>query len=314
MTLPGPVLAPDGLHARLDAPLHIALLVGTAVLWAAVTALMLHAAQAGPRALRPRWWLLGGGLLLPLAVLTPLAVANLQHLEQSLEASPWAEVAAVQGRPWWWQVRLSDAQGRDLQSANELVLPVGRPVRLALSADSLIHSLWVPALAGKVDLVPGRVQHLVLQADRAGSWRAPCAEFCGQGHSRMVLHVVALAAADYEAWLQGQARPAAPPVTPLQQQGQSLFVGLRCTACHTVRGLAVQALADQAGHDGGGPDLTHLASRRYLGAGTLANDEAGLRAWITGVQRLKPGARMPDYAHLDDATLDALVAYLGSLR
>jgi cytochrome c oxidase subunit 2 len=312
---PGPVLAPSGSAARLDAPLAWALLLGGTLLFMGVMALLARAALGPPQAVQPRHWLIGGGLLLPLAVLGVLAVVNLRHMLRPAFAPAAAAVMGVDAKPWWWQVRVLDPDGGPaLVLANELVLPVGRPVKLALASESLIHSLWVPALAGKVDLVPGRLQHLSLQADRAGRWRGPCAEFCGSGHTQMVLNVVALEPADYEAWLRNQRSPARNADTPLLQRGQRHFIELRCGTCHSVRGLVESERGAGIHPDMGGPDLTHLASRQFLGAGTLPNDGAGLRAWITGVQRLKPGARMPSYDWLDEHTVDALVAYLGSLK
>ena len=312
---PGPVLAPDGAVARLDAPLAWALLLGGTGLLVLVLALLAWAVTSPPRALRPARWLLGGGLLLPLAVLSALAAINLQHMARPGLPAAAAPVIGVDAKPWWWQIRLADpGGGPDLLLANELVLPVGRSVKLALASDSLIHSLWVPALAGKVDLIPGRVQHLVLQADRAGRWRGPCAEFCGIGHTQMVLNVVALEQPQYDAWLRNQRLAARSADTPLRQRGLRYFIELRCVACHSVRGVGAGMRGAGIDPDMGGPDLTHLASRQFLGAGTLPNDAAGLRAWISDVQRLKPGARMPSYAGLDADTMEALVAYLASLE
>jgi cytochrome c oxidase subunit II len=220
-------------------------------------------------------------------------------------------VVGVTGRLWWWELRVHpDDGGAPVVLANELVLPVGRPVRLALASEDVIHSLWIPAFGAKLDLVPGRLQHLTLRAEQPGRWSAPCAEFCGEAHAGMVLQVRALPPAEFAAWLENQRRDARAPADALQQRGRAAFLALRCDACHTVRGVAGATLP--APH--GGPDLTHLASRTHLAAGTLVNDAAGRRAWLLGVQQLKPGARMPSYAHLDAATLDALVAWLGSLE
>ena len=324
----GPVLSPDGTAARLDAPLAWALLAGAGLLFVLVMALLALALARPARPVRPLRWLVGGGLALPIVVLGTLAAANLQHLlSPGLAAPVDSLVVGVNAKAWWWQLRVQDPGHPDLMSANELVLPVGRPVRLAMVSEDLIHSLWVPALAGKVDLLPGRVQHLVLHTEQAGRWRGLCAEFCGLGHTQMMLQVVALPEAEYAAWLQNQRLPARTPTSALQQRGLEQFIALRCHACHTIRGV-VQALlgepgpgtagvtrdGGQSGNEGGGPDLTHLASREHLGAGTVRNDEAGLRAWITGVQTLKPGARMPSYGQLDSATLEALVAYLRQLQ
>lgn len=312
----GPVLSPDGAAARADAPLAWVLLAGGLAVTLFVLALGAYAVRRGPRTLRRRHWLLGGGLVFPGAVLAALAVQNLRDVERLHAPAPAdAWVAGVQGRMWWWQVRVADPEGgRDLVLANELVLPVGRPVRVALESADAIHSLWVPALAGKVDLVPGRVRHLVLQADRTGQWRGPCAEFCGSGHAAMVLHVRALPPAAFDAWRARERQPARAPTTPQQQAGRAHFVAHGCANCHAVRGVTQPVLGtgELAGH--GGPDLTHVASRAWLGAGVLPNGEASLRRWLTDVQQLKPGARMPAYGHLDAATLDALAAWLASLE
>ena len=259
-----------------------------------------------------RLWVIGLGVLLPVVVLGALLVAVLlQRAERSGAAPRDALVVAVTGRLWWWELRLHPGDGgAPVVLANELVLPAGRPVPLALTSEDVIHSLWLPAFGAKLDLVPGRLQQLPLRIERPGRWTAPCAEYCGEAHAGMVLQVGALPPAEFEAWLAHQRREAQAPRTPLQQRGRAAFLAQRCDACHTVRGVASATLP---GPDGG-PDLTHVASRARLGAGTIVNDDAGRRAWLTGVQRLKPGARMPSYAHLDDATLDALVAYMGSLE
>jgi cytochrome c oxidase subunit 2 len=312
---PGPVLSPAGVEALQAAPMAWALLAGGTLIFVGVMLLLWLAVSAPARPVRARRWLLGGGLALPLVVLGALALANLEQIRRLLAAPPaGAALIGVQGRMWWWQVRLPDAAGgATVEAANELVLPVGRPVRLALSSAGVIHSVWVPALAGKVDLVPGRIHHLVLHATQAGAWSGPCAEFCGSGHSWMWLNVRAVPEPDYVAWLENQRRPARMPAGALEQRGLRHFAEWRCTACHRVRGVS-EAVLDGAGDDAGGPDLTHLASRRTLGAGILPNDAAHLRDWIRDPQRFKPGARMPAYPQLDEASLDALVAYLGSLH
>lgn len=307
----GPVLAPDGADARADAPMAWLLLGGGIVLFVAVMLLLALALAQPGRPVRPRRWIVGGGLLLPTVVLGALYLANLQSMA-SLDRAPPAGALrlGVKAKLWWWELRLPNpAGGPDVLLANELRLPVGQPVWLTLASDELIHSLWVPALAGKIDLLPGHVTHLRLQAERAGQWRGPCAEFCGSGHARMVLQVVGVAPAEFEAWRAQQLQPARPPVSALQQLGQQHFLALRCNACHRIRGFVEP---EAAGPEA--PDLTHLASRAFIGSGALANDAAGLRAWITDNQRIKPGALMPQYRHLDAATLEALVAYLGSLQ
>jgi cytochrome c oxidase subunit 2 len=218
-----------------------------------------------------------------------------------------ALVVGVTGRMWWWDIRYVDpASGRTIRVANELRVPVGRPVRLALASSDVIHSFWVPELGGKVDMVPGRILPLRFTAERAGTYRGQCAEFCGEQHARMALHVVAVAPAEFDRWLDGQASDAAAPSSASLQAGRQAFLDHGCSACHDVRGVAVGSER--------GPDLSHVGSRLHLGAGVLANGPGAPAAWITGVQALKPGAHMPAANAIDAATLGALSGYLSSLR
>ncbi|HZN46715.1 MAG TPA: c-type cytochrome, partial [Ramlibacter sp.] len=209
---------------------------------------------------------------------------------------------------WWWDVRYRDAAtGATVRTANEVRIPTGRAVYLALDSVDVIHSFWVPQLAGKMDMVPGRLQHLLLAADRPGTYRGACAEFCGEQHARMALHVVAMEPEAFDAWLAAQLRPAAQPASQRQEAGRQAFLAQRCDACHAVRGATAQDSLL-------GPDLTHLGSRLHLAAGTLPNTVEGRRQWIAHVQQLKAGARMPSYDRLDGETLDAMADWLGSLR
>ena len=155
-------------------------------------------------------------------------------------------------------------------------------------------------------MVPGRTNHLLVQADQSGVYRGQCAEFCGEQHARMALHVVAEPPALFDAWLAAQARPAAPPSDALSLRGQQFFLAQRCNACHTVRGVAEEGRL--------GPDLTHVGSRLYLGAGTLANQPGQLAHWIKDTQDIKPGARMPSSSDMDATSLQALGAWLESLK
>jgi cytochrome c oxidase subunit 2 len=185
-----------------------------------------------------------------------------------------------------------------------------------VSSGDVIHSFWVPALAGKVDTVPGRLHGMTLQADRAGVYRAQCAEYCGEQHARMALHVVAQPPAEFQAWLAAQARPASnggvevsPEHRAVIEQGRRAFVEQRCAACHTIRGVGTGI-----GAAGLGPDLTHIGSRLYLGAGVLRNRPGALAAWVADPHSVKPGVRMPASADIDGATLRALAAYLEQLK
>ncbi|MET0311218.1 MAG: c-type cytochrome, partial [Burkholderiaceae bacterium] len=173
------------------------------------------------------------------------------------------------------------------------------------SAD-VIHSFWVPALAGKLDMVPGRLQHILFSASKPGVYRGQCAEYCGEQHAKMAMHVVALPEEEFAGWLARQALPAAAPASGQLAAGRDVFLAQRCSACHTVRGVSEEGRL--------GPDLTHVGSRLQLGAGTVANSPEAMARWIAHVQELKPGARMPSSPELDAATLDALSAWLSSLK
>jgi cytochrome c oxidase subunit 2 len=261
--------------------------------------------REGP--MRARLWVVGGGLVFPGVVLAALFAWQLP-MTPSWKPTPPADalVVGVTGHMWWWDVRYRDASGATVRTANEIRIPAGRPVYLALDSADVIHSFWVPALAGKIDMLPGRLQHLLLKADQPGTWRGQCAEFCGEQHARMALHVVAMEPAAFEVWLQAQARPAVAAATPRAQAGQQAFLANRCDACHAVRGVTAEGRL--------GPDLTHFGSRLHLAAGTLPNTDEGRREWIAHVQHVKSGARMPSYDRLDHATLAAISDWLGGLQ
>jgi cytochrome c oxidase subunit II len=236
--------------------------------------------------------------LLVASVFTDRALAKL-----SLADAVNIEVTAHQ---WWWTVRYVNGPPSDtFTTANEIHVPVGRPVVVQLKADDVIHSLWIPNLAGKKDLIPGRSAVLQFRADQPGIYRGQCAEFCGYQHALMGLLVVAEAPAQYEAWVQSQRQPAAEPADAKAERGKALFQSVSCAMCHTIQGTMANAQR--------GPDLTHLASRQTLAAGTLANTREQLASWISDPQKHKPGTNMPA-TPLSRDDLDAIVAYLGSLK
>lgn len=277
-----------------------------AAVFVLVAALTFHALRR-PRAVREKLWVIGGGFAFPVVVLSLLFVYSAARSVALLKPAPDdAMLVTVVAHGWWWEVRYRGPDGADVVAANEVRLSVGRPVRLALTASDVIHSFWVPQLAGKVDMVPGRINHLALVAQRAGVYRGQCAEFCGVQHARMALQVVAMEPQAFDAWLAAEARDAAPPATSRAQAGAALFLQSGCAACHTVRGVSVGATL--------APDLTHVAARGTLGAGTLANVPGAMLAWIADVQALKPGAAMPSFSHLPPETLAALAEYLEGLR
>jgi cytochrome c oxidase subunit 2 len=227
------------------------------------------------------------------------------HVVGSLHASS-AVTVAITGHQWWWEIEYEDATpSQRVVTANEFHIPVGRPVVLKVTSRDVIHSFWVPNLQGKRDLIPGYTTALWLQADQEGVFRGQCAEFCGLGHAHMALDVVAESNDDFERWLAGMRQAPPAPADPAARHGRDIFMQTRCATCHTVRGT------EAAGRVA--PDLTHVASRRTLGAGTLANTRDHMQQWIRDPQASKPGNQMPPNPLTAD-DLQAVVAYLETLR
>jgi cytochrome c oxidase subunit II len=249
----------------------------------------------------------GGGVALPGLTLTALIPYVLSVGGQMrTPILPNHLTVDVTGHLYWWEMSYRRPDGLSaVTSANELRLPVGEPVEVFLRAADVIHSFWVPNLAGKTDMIPGRVTRMVIQADRPGVYRGQCAEYCGAQHALMAFDVIAIPRAEFDAWLAGLAHPAREPETPERHEGRELFVALGCGACHAVRGLTEGRL---------GPDLTQVGARRSLAAGTLKNGVGNLAGWIASAQHLKPGNRMPSYDQLHGPQLRALAAYLESLK
>jgi cytochrome c oxidase subunit 2 len=252
---------------------------------------------AGGRAL-----ILGGGVIMPAAVLLGLFGLTLGTMVAL--ANPQEEALTVQvvGRQWWWEVQYPDQQ---IVTANEIHIPVGQPVRLLVASADVIHSLWVPELNGKIDMVPGRVNTFWFEASQAGTFRGLCAEYCGDQHAKMMFLVVAEAPEQFAAWVERERRPAAAPADDIARQGQQVFLGTTCIQCHTVRGTSATGNL--------GPDLTHIASRKTLAAASLDNNRGNLGGWIVNPQNLKPGTKMPA-TELTSQELLALLMYLESLR
>jgi cytochrome c oxidase subunit 2 len=213
----------------------------------------------------------------------------------------------VIGRQWWWQIEYDHRdRSKRVTTANEIVIPVGEPVTLHLQSPDVIHSFWVPNLHGKRDLIPGKpAATLTLRADRPGVYRGQCAEFCGYQHANMALWVTALPRADYETWLEASRQPSRAPSTAKQREGQEVFMRSPCPLCHTIQGTPASGKT--------GPDLTHFASRRSIGAGVVPNRRGFLGGWILDAQHIKPGSQMPSIA-LGQGELDPLIDYLESLK
>ena len=299
------MLEPASVAATLIHELGIWMYAGFGLTLALVVALALYGAFSAPRKISERKWLIGGGIVFPSVVLLALLGYGIYVGEALSGAEGRNSEIEVVGKQWWWDVRYFGNDGR-VVLANELRIPVGRPVQIALHSDDVIHSFWVPALAGKVDMIPGRVNRIILEANAAGVYRGQCAEFCGAQHSWMAFYVVAEPEAEYRAWLARQAEPAAEPANPFLARGREVFLREACAGCHAVRGTAAKGKQ--------GPDLTHVGGRLSIGAGVLGNGAAALAGWIADPQHIKPGNLMPATRTLEGEDLRALASYLESLK
>ena len=215
-------------------------------------------------------------------------------------------IIEVNARQWWWDVRYANpVPSQIVVTANEIHIPVGRPIMFRLNSSDVIHSFWVPNLHGKTDMIPGRTLETWIQADHAGMYHGQCAEFCGHQHAHMAFVIVAEPIEQFQAWYQAQLRSAPAPATESQINGQKVFMSKPCVMCHRIQGT------DAGGRLG--PDLTHVASRQTIAAGTLQNTRDHLTKWITNSQDIKPGNRMPPIP-VDSNELNALLDYVQSLK
>ena len=297
-----------------------------AVVWVIVVTVMLWGAtrKRGPReavetrggseivvgdAVRDRRMtrIVAAGVIVTAVILFLMLVADFR-VGQALTMAPPTKVVPIKivGHQFWWEVQYPDSiPNKTVLTANEIHIPVGVPVVMELSSLDVIHSFWVPNLTGKKDLMPGYTRSLWFRADTPGVYRGQCAEYCGLEHAKMGMLVIAQKQQDFDAWRAAQLDSATTPSDSLAQHGKSVFLGTTCVMCHAIGGTSAAATA--------GPDLTHLASRRTIAAGTLQNTDANLYAWISDPQRIKPGVLMPP-TKLDPRDMQALVAYLRHLK
>jgi cytochrome c oxidase subunit II len=253
-----------------------------------------------------RHWVAGGVAVTTVILLATLVYNFYTGRALAQFAEPDALTVRVTGHQWWWEVQYQDpAYNRRVSTANEIHIPVGRRVRLEVQSRDVIHSFWVPNLHGKLDLIPGYSGTTYFQADEPGVFMGRCAEYCGLQHARMDIRVIAESPAKFAAWYEGQLRAAPAPADTVQQKGQQVFLSKGCVMCHSVRGTPANSRV--------GPDLTHLASRMTIGAGTLPNTRGHLAGWVMDPQRIKPGVRMPPNPLAADE-LQALLDYLQSLK
>lgn len=304
-------LAPKSGDAAALAELTGIMAAGAALVLALVAVVAAAAVLGSPkwrRRLGGRGLVLWGGIALPVAALSVLLVYGLGLMRETIggPGRPSLRIE-VTGERWWWRVRYLDAAGgTDFVTANEIHLPVGEPVELRLASAGLIHSFWVPQLGGKLDMIPGRTNRLVLSAGAAGVFRGQCAEYCGAAHAQMAFLVVAEPPQSFAEWAAAQRRTASAAATEEARRGAALFLASGCGACHAVRGTPAAGTV--------GPDLTHIGGRLTIAAGTLPRNPGTLAAWILDAQHLKPGNLMPSFDILAGEEARAVAAYLDSLK
>ncbi len=305
------MLDPRGLNAeRISALWWFMFGLGTAV-YVVVMGLLLFAVLRRRdvderRSLNKKVFVTMGGVVIPVFILLAVLIATVltERAINAQEEAPDLTIEVV-GYQFWWAVRYPEQQ---IVTANEIHIPVGQPVRVELRSADVIHSFWIPQLHGKLDMFPGRTTSVTLRADQPGEYRGECAEFCGVQHAKMAFVVVALPPEQFAAWLDTHREPPTFALDPLAELGRQVFVEKECVYCHAVRTISDPPEANFIG-----PDLTYLARRNTLAAGTLDNNRGNLAAWIVDPQAIKPGNKMPP-VRLDEDDLAALVAYMESLE
>jgi cytochrome c oxidase subunit 2 len=251
-------------------------------------------------------WIVGGGIVATVIILTVFTLASFLTNKSFAEPRPHGLTIKVTGHQWWWQVNYeAHAADQTFETANEIHIPVGQPVKLDFESPDVIHSFWVPNLAGKQDLIPGRFTSLTIEADKPGVYRGQCAEYCGIQHAHMAMYVVAQTPSEFAQWRARQLQSATPPHTDELRHGFQVFQSNACAACHTISGTNAGGAV--------GPDLTHFGSRMTIAAGTARNSLGNLTGWIADPQRMKPYTRMPSVA-LTGPDLLAVSKYLESLK
>jgi cytochrome c oxidase subunit 2 len=241
--------------------------------------------------------------VIPFLIVVLLFALTIQAMNQSDPPPAPSADLVVTGHQFWWQ---ADYPASGVTTANEIHIPAGKPLSVRLESADVLHEFWVPKLTRKMSNVPGQHNHIWLQADKAGTYIGQCSEFCGTQHAWMRIVVVAEDPAQFEQWQQTQLRPAQVPNSGAAVKGLEVFRTSTCINCHAINGV-VGANSRVA------PDLTHVASRRQLGAGILENTPANIRSWLKSPQHIKPGSLMPDFFYTDEQ-LDQLAAYISTLQ
>ena len=300
------MLNPKGHDAAIVAEITWVLVVGGAIAFAVTMAFAAfavfgrreHTSRLGGNAL-----VVGGGIVFPAVTLAALLVYGLVRAADLHVSGDDTLRIEVTGEQWWWRVHYLQGERLDFATANEIRIPAGRPVDLVLKSADVIHSFWVPNLAGKLDMIPGKVNRMRIEAREPGTFRGQCAEYCGGPHGFMAFMVVAMPEDEFARWMDGQRRPAQ---AAARHAAASAVFDEQCGACHTIRGTPATGSR--------GPDLTHVGSRMTLGAARVPRNAGTLAGWIASNQHLKPGNLMPEFRHLDGPTLRGLAEYLEALE
>lgn len=303
-------LDPAGAEAAAVAHLFWVMVAAGSLIWIAVTGTLVYATWRRRRVHSERaagLLILWGGAVVPsflLALLLGYALWLMPNIRPWIEQDETAGLRIdVVGEQFWWRVKYVPGNGGPtVEAANEIRLPVGERVEFTLASPDVIHSFWIPALGGKMDMIPGRTNRLSLQATKAGTYRGACAEFCGTSHALMAFSVVAMEPADFRAWLAARSGPA----DNAGGEGHAQFMANGCGACHSIKGT------DAAGTIG--PDLSHVGSRASLGAGILPVSADTIARFIRDPDIVKPGSHMPAFHMLPEADIAAIAAYLAALR
>lgn len=301
-------LDPAGWDAQELASLFWIMLSGAGIVWLLVIFATLGAVRYHPQAfasIRPGWFIFLSGVVFPTICLGGLLVYSLQLLPGARDVSADMTIR-VSGEQWWWRVSYEGPRGEDVVSANEIKIPSGATVEFELTSPDVIHSFWIPVLGGKMDMIPGRTNRLLLRPNKPGTYRGVCAEYCGTSHAFMGFPVVVQTQSEFDDWLKLETTDAVQPISPAAANGERLFMNTGCRACHTIRGTEARGEI--------GPDLTHFGGRKTIGAGILANTSVNLERWLRDTGKLKPAVRMPEFSMLHSNEIGDLAAYLTGLK
>ncbi|MDP0926840.1 cytochrome c oxidase subunit II [Paracoccus onubensis] len=306
---PQSALVPAGVDAQALHLLFTTMLGGAIVLWLLMNGFIYWFSHRHPAAfseIAARWLIVLGGVVTPAIMVGALLVWGLTLLPDQRIAGNGLRIR-VHGEQWWWRVAYQPpGTSGPIISANEIRLPAGRRTEFILTSDRVIHSFWIPALGGKMDMFPGRETRMSLQPETPGRYRGQCAEFCGASHAWMAFEAVVMPPEEFDAWLKAEAKDARPPQQDSARKGQQIFRREGCGACHTLRGTEAVAQV--------GPDLTHIGNRHSIGAGRLGATLDDIALWVRHTGDLKPEVHMPAFPHLEPAELRDLASYLKGLK